>query len=67
MATMRKRLERIEGEVRFREWIGSERMLELAATIEKLGFPCSNLTWSPSPNKPREDSDQAVARGVPSG
>jgi hypothetical protein len=29
-----------------------------AATTEKLGFPCFNLTWSHGPNKPREDSGQ---------
>ena len=29
-----------------------------AATAEKLGFPCFNLTWSHGPNKPREDSGQ---------
>jgi len=29
-----------------------------AATIEKLGFPCFNLTWSHGPNKQREESGQ---------
>jgi hypothetical protein len=29
-----------------------------AATTEKLGFPCFNLTWSHGPNKPREDSGE---------
>src|SRR5260221_13870517 len=29
-----------------------------AATTEKVGFPCFNLTWSHRPNKPHEDSGQ---------
>lgn len=29
-----------------------------AATTEKLGFPCFNLTWSHGPNKPPEDSGE---------
>jgi len=29
-----------------------------AATTQKLGFPCFNLTWSHGPNRPREDSLQ---------
>lgn len=34
MVTTRKRLDSIEGEVRFREWIGSERMLESMSEAE---------------------------------
>ena len=29
-----------------------------AATTERLGFPCFNLTWSHGPNKAHEDARQ---------
>ena len=48
MATTRKRLERIEGAVRFREWIGSERMLE-SMSEEELEVLAATGQWPDRP------------------
>ena len=47
MAT-RKRLDRIEGEVRFRAWIGSERMLE-SMSQEELEVLAATGQWPGRP------------------